>query len=154
MGTRAIAAGIILISVAAGTTVTVGVSRTAPAGVPQIRIAGRSLSGSLDNDPKQDRAPRPAVRTPKPARRVRVVELESAGWGAYQVEAKPCLNVRSAPSLGARTVSCRPSGTQLMSDGLRVRAEGVVWLHVEQNHDNHWDWAAERYLHLDGGCGA
>ncbi|MCA1831880.1 MAG: hypothetical protein ABR548_05425 [Actinomycetota bacterium] len=82
------------------------------------------------------------------------VPLEPVGWGSYVVSGHPCLNVRSEAFLSAGIIHCQLAATILMSDGRRVRGGGIEWMHVELAGTRTWGWAAERYLALEGNCGA
>jgi hypothetical protein len=55
-----------------------------------------------------------------------------------------CLNVREAPSLTAKIVSCLGSGTQIQIDGLPAYADGYYWWHLASR-----GWAAHKFLYCN-----
>jgi streptogramin lyase len=55
-----------------------------------------------------------------------------------------CLNVREAPSLTSKVVSCLGSGTQIQIDGLPAYADGYFWWHLASR-----GWAAHKFLYCN-----
>ena len=152
MKTKTLIAGVLILTGGSAATIVIGTA--APARPPAKQDGAYAPTVELDGNIFADRVQRraPTVSTEKTPASVGK-PLSSLGWGAYVVNAKSCLNLRTEPTLAGALKGCEANGGMLMSDGRRVLNDGVIWLHVERGHDNNWFWAAQVYLEREGTCG-